>query len=136
MSKTRSYSQILIGSQLFLTSMAIHLSFRVAPIDLQQGGNSCILYVHVPTTWMSILVYITTTINTFLFLLTKHPFFLLSSRTDIEIGALFYIVYLSYWRVSGNTYVGHLLGMGCSFNLYIHLVLYLPGCTAFSKASC
>ena len=40
MSKTRSYAQILIGSRLFLTAMAIHLSLQVAPLDLQQGGNS------------------------------------------------------------------------------------------------
>ncbi|KAL0307804.1 UNVERIFIED_CONTAM: putative cytochrome c biosynthesis ccmC-like mitochondrial protein [Sesamum angustifolium] len=44
MSKTRSYAQILIGSRLFLTAMAIHLSLRVAPLDLQQGGNSRIPY--------------------------------------------------------------------------------------------
>ncbi|KAK4761371.1 hypothetical protein SAY86_006975 [Trapa natans] len=48
----------------------------------------------------------------------------------------FYVVYLSYWGVSGKTYVGHLLGVGRSFNLSIHLVPYLPGCTVFSKASC
>ncbi|KAL8149804.1 hypothetical protein AgCh_006717 [Apium graveolens] len=29
-------------------AMAIHLSLRVAPLDLQQGGNSRIPYVHVP----------------------------------------------------------------------------------------
>lgn len=44
MSKTKSYAQILIGSRLFLTAMAIHLSLRVAPPDLQQGGNSRIWY--------------------------------------------------------------------------------------------
>nr|GME06066.1 cytochrome C biogenesis C [Ipomoea batatas] len=67
--------------------MAIHLSLRVAPLDLQQGGNSRILYVHVPAARMSILVYIVTAINTFLFLLTKHPLFLRSSGTGIEMGA-------------------------------------------------
>ena len=66
MSKTRSYAQIIIGSRLFLTAMAIHLSLRVAPLDFQQGGNSRILYVHVPAARMSILVYIATAINTFL----------------------------------------------------------------------
>ncbi|KAL0288400.1 UNVERIFIED_CONTAM: putative cytochrome c biosynthesis ccmC-like mitochondrial protein [Sesamum radiatum] len=55
--------------------MAIHLSLRVAPLDLQQGGNSRIPYVHVPAARMSILVYIATAINTFLFLLTNIPFF-------------------------------------------------------------
>nr|YP_010426579.1 cytochrome c biogenesis C [Scutellaria barbata]USM11290.1 cytochrome c biogenesis C [Scutellaria barbata] len=87
MSKTRSYAQILIGSRLFLTAMAIHLSLRVAPLDLQQGGNSRIPYVHVPAARMSILVYIATAINTFFFLLTKHPLFLRSSGTGTEMGA-------------------------------------------------
>lgn len=136
MSKTRSYALILIGSWLFLTAMAIYLSLWVAPLDFQQGGNSRILYVHVPVAWMSILVYIATAINTFLFLLTKHPLFLRSSGTGIEMGAFFYVVYLSYWGVLGKTYVGHLLGVGCSFNLCIHLVSDLPGCTVFSKAFC
>ncbi|OAO89160.1 hypothetical protein AXX17_ATUG03530 (mitochondrion) [Arabidopsis thaliana] len=86
---TRSYAQILIGSWLFLTAMAIHLSLGVAPLDLQQGGNSRILYVHVPAARMSIIVYIATAINTFLFLLTKHPLYLRSSGTGIEMGAFF-----------------------------------------------
>ncbi|KAJ9128872.1 hypothetical protein P3X46_034398 [Hevea brasiliensis] len=81
MSKTRSYAQILIGSRLFLTAMAIHLTILVATLDLQQGGNSRIPYVHVPAARMSILVYIATAINTFFFLLTKHPLFLRSSGT-------------------------------------------------------
>ena len=59
----------------------------VAPLDLQQGGNSRILYVHVPAARMSIIVYIATAINTFLFLLTKHPLYLRSSGTGIEMGA-------------------------------------------------
>ncbi|KAL3500179.1 hypothetical protein ACH5RR_039272 [Cinchona calisaya] len=87
MSKTSSYAQILIGSRLFLTAIAIHLSLRVAPLDLQQGGNSRIPYVHVPAARMSILVYIAMAINTFLFLLTKHPLFLRSSGTGTEMGA-------------------------------------------------
>ncbi|CAN1186831.1 Putative cytochrome c biosynthesis ccmC-like mitochondrial protein [Linum perenne] len=89
MSKTGRYAKIIIGSRLFLTAMAIHLSLQVAPLDLQQGGNSRILYVHVPAARMSILVYIATAINTFFFLLTKHPLFLLSSGTGITMGAFF-----------------------------------------------
>ena len=89
MSKTRSYAQILIGSRLFLTAMAIHLSLRVAPLDLQQSGNYRILYVHVPAARMSIIVYIATAINTFLFLLKKHPLSLRSSGTGTEMGCFF-----------------------------------------------
>ena len=67
--------------------MAIHLSLRVAPPDLQQGGNSRISYVHVPAARMSIVIYIATAINSSLFPLTKHPLFLRSSGTGTEIGA-------------------------------------------------
>ncbi|XBI55068.1 hypothetical protein VPH35_036962 [Triticum aestivum] len=87
MSKTKRYAQILIGSRLFLTVMAIHLSLRVAPPDLKQGGNSRISYVHVPTAQMSIVIYIVTAINNSLFPLTKHHLFLRSSGTGTEIGA-------------------------------------------------
>ena len=86
MSKTRSYAQIFIKSRLFLTAMAIHLSLLVEPLDLRQGGKSRIPYVHVPAARMSIIVYIATAINTFLFLLTKNPLFLRSSGTGAEIG--------------------------------------------------
>ena len=85
MSKTKSYAQILIGSRLFLTAMAIHLSLRVAPPDLQQGGNSRISYVHVPAARMSIVIYIATAINSSLFPLTKHP--LWESQTGLVIGS-------------------------------------------------
>nr|AKJ25493.1 cytochrome c maturase subunit C [Geranium phaeum] len=100
MSKTKSYAQILIGSWLFLTAMAIYLSLWAAPLDFQQGANSRILYVHVPVAWMSILLYIATAIKTFFFLLTKHPLFLRSSGTGIEMGALFTFFTLvtgSFW---------------------------------------
>ncbi|KAI3997066.1 hypothetical protein MKX01_032717 [Papaver californicum] len=100
MSKARSYAYILIGFQLFLTAMTIHLSLRVAPPDLQQGGNSRILYVHVPAAWMSILVYLVTAINSSFFLLTKHPLFLRSSGTGTEIGAFstfFTLVTGAFW---------------------------------------
>ncbi|KAI3900361.1 hypothetical protein MKW92_035696 [Papaver armeniacum] len=100
MSKTRSYAYILIRFQLFLTAMAIHLSLRVAPPDLQQGGNSRIPYVHVPAAWMSILVYLMTAINGSFFLLTKHPLFLRSSGTSTKISAFstfFTLVTGAFW---------------------------------------
>nr|ULQ69198.1 cytochrome c biogenesis protein ccmC [Dapsilanthus disjunctus]ULQ69217.1 cytochrome c biogenesis C [Dapsilanthus disjunctus] len=100
MSRTKSYAQIVIGFWLLLTAMAIDLSLWVAPPDFQQGGNSRILYVHVPVAWMSIVIYIATAINSFLFLLTKHLLFVRSFGTGIEIGAfltLFTLVTGVFW---------------------------------------
>ncbi|KAI5007574.1 hypothetical protein ZWY2020_054634 [Hordeum vulgare] len=87
MSETKSYVQILIGSRLFLTTKAIHLSVWVAPPDLQQGGNSRISFVHVPAARMSIVIYIPTAINSSLFPLTIHTLFPRSSGTGTKIGA-------------------------------------------------
>jgi ABC-type transport system involved in cytochrome c biogenesis permease subunit len=59
----------------FLTVMAIYPSIWVAPFDFQQGENFRIIYVHVPATRMSLLIYIAMAISSVLFLLTKYPFF-------------------------------------------------------------
>lgn len=135
MSKTRNYAQILIGSWLFLTAMAIYLSLWVAPLDFQQGGNSRILYVHVPVAWMSILVYIVTAINTFLFLLTKHPLFLRSSGTGIEMGAFFTLFTLVTGGFWGRPMWGTFWVWDARLtSVFILLFIYL-GALCFQKLS-
>jgi len=52
------YAQIIIGFRWFLTMMAIYPSIWVAPSNFQHGENSHIIYVHVPATQMSLLIYI------------------------------------------------------------------------------
>lgn len=69
--------------------MAIHDSLRGAPIDIQQGGNARLPYVHVPAARMSLIVYIATAQPTFWFLLSKHPLLLRSSVTGTEMGAFY-----------------------------------------------
>nr|XP_040249503.1 putative cytochrome c biosynthesis ccmC-like mitochondrial protein [Aegilops tauschii subsp. strangulata] len=85
--KSRRADPIHIRHQLLLTTMAIDLSLRVTPPGLQQGGNSCTSYVHVPAARMSVVISIVIAINCSLFPLTKHPLFLRSFGTDKEIGA-------------------------------------------------
>ena len=135
MSKTRSYAQILIGSRLFLTAMAIHLSLRVAPLDLQQGGNSRIPYVHVPAARMSILVYIATAINTFFFLLTKHPLFLRSSGTGIEMGAFFTLFTLVTGGFRGRPMWGTFWVWDARLTSVFILFLIYLGALRFQKLS-
>ncbi|KAI3934821.1 hypothetical protein MKW98_026229 [Papaver atlanticum] len=103
--------------------MAIHLSLQVAPPDLQQGGNSRILYVYVPAAWMSILVYLVTDINSSFFLLTKHPFFLRSSRTGTEIGAFSTFFTLVIGAPFGSGMLIILLYSSCSLFTWVHCIL-------------
>ncbi|GAA0155936.1 hypothetical protein LIER_43337 [Lithospermum erythrorhizon] len=115
--------------------MAIHLSLRVAPLDLQQGGNSRILYVHVPAARMSILVYIATAINTFLFLLTKHPLFLRSSGTGTEIGAFYTLFTLVTGGFRGKPMWGTFWVWDARFTSVFILFLIYLGALRFQKLS-
>ncbi|KAG9157557.1 hypothetical protein Leryth_022792 [Lithospermum erythrorhizon] len=131
----RAPGRLGTGLNLSFFAMAIHLSLRVAPLDLQQGGNSRILYVHVPAARMSILVYIATAINTFLFLLTKHPLFLRSSGTGIEIGAfytLFTLVTGGFW---GKPMWGTFWVWDARFTSVFILFLIYLGALRFQKLS-
>jgi ABC-type transport system involved in cytochrome c biogenesis permease subunit len=67
--------QIIIGFRWFLTTMTIYPNIWVTPFNFQQSENSRIIFVRVPTTLMSLVIYIVMVINSMLFLLTKHPFF-------------------------------------------------------------
>nr|AHI15981.1 cytochrome c biogenesis C [Bazzania trilobata]QGQ61910.1 cytochrome c biogenesis C [Bazzania tridens]QIA59527.1 cytochrome c biogenesis C [Bazzania japonica] len=100
MCRSSRYAQILIGFCWFPTAIAIYLSIWVAPSDFQQGENYRIIYVHVPTARMSLLIYIAMAISSVLFLLTKHPLFQLFSKTGAKIGAsftLFTLVTGGFW---------------------------------------
>ncbi|KAL2936956.1 ATP synthase protein MI25 [Bienertia sinuspersici] len=114
-------------------AMAIHLSLWVAPLDFQQGGNSRILYVHVPVARMSILVYIVTAINTFLFLLTKHPLFLRSSGTGTEMGAFSTLFTLVTGGFRGRPMWGTFwVWDACLTSVFISFLIYL-GALCFQK---
>ncbi|KAG6543397.1 hypothetical protein Mapa_015312 [Marchantia paleacea] len=128
-------SQILIGFCWILTSMAIYLSIWLAPFDFQQGEKYRIIYVHVPTAWMSLLIYIAMAISSVLFLLTKHSLFQLFSKTAAKIGALFTLFTL----VTGGFWEKHMWDTFWVWDARltsINLVFYIPRCTAFSRVFC
>nr|YP_010736354.1 cytochrome c biosynthesis ccmC-like [Zygnema circumcarinatum]QKQ14682.1 cytochrome c biosynthesis ccmC-like [Zygnema circumcarinatum]WEL36327.1 cytochrome c biosynthesis ccmC-like [Zygnema circumcarinatum] len=80
---------VLIALCYCVLAIGLYLSTLVAPSDFQQGENYRILFVHVPTAWMSLLIYIGITLTSVLFLLTKHPILHLFTQTGSKIGTLF-----------------------------------------------
>lgn len=83
------YIEVFIAICYFCLATALFLSSWVAPSDFQQGENYRIIYVHVPAAWMSLLIYISITMSSVLFLLTKHPIFHLFTQTGGKIGTMF-----------------------------------------------
>ncbi|KAK1258678.1 hypothetical protein QJS04_geneDACA024808 [Acorus gramineus] len=131
MSKTTKFGQ----SSVFLTAMAIHCSFRVAPPDFQQGDNSRILYVHVPAARMSILVYLVTAINSFFFLCSKHPLFLRSVGTGTEIGAFLTLLTLVTGGFRGKPMWGTFRVWDARLTSVFILLLIYIGALCFQKLS-
>jgi heme exporter protein C len=74
---------------LFLGTLGLYLGAWVAPSDFQQGENYRILFIHVPSAWMSLLIYLLLTLTSAGFFFNKHPIFVYCSRILCAIGALF-----------------------------------------------
>jgi len=84
----------------FLFILATYSCTWVAPTDFQQGENYRIIFVHVPSAWMSIFIYIMISLASFLFLITKHPIFYVFSQISTQVGILFTLLTLftgSFW---------------------------------------
>lgn len=100
------YSNKLQNISLFI-SLALFipgfvLGFILAPTDFQQGDNYRIIYVHVPSAWMALLLYVTVALSGFFYLLSKHPFFGLLLTSGYKVGCLFTLITLvtgSLWGV-------------------------------------
>nr|BBD14170.1 ABC transporter subunit C [Ophirina amphinema] len=63
-------------------------------IDYQQGEIGNIIFVHVPSAWVSIYLYGVIFITSSSFLVWKHPFFNLLSRSCSIVGSLFTLLTL------------------------------------------
>jgi heme exporter protein C len=46
------------GAGLLLTVLGLYIGFFVAPTDFQQGESYRIIFIHVPSAWMSMIIYL------------------------------------------------------------------------------
>lgn len=46
------------GAALLLTVLGLYIGFFVAPTDFQQGESYRIIFIHVPSAWMSMIIYL------------------------------------------------------------------------------
>jgi ABC-type transport system involved in cytochrome c biogenesis permease subunit len=89
--------QIIIRFRCFLIAMAIYLNIWVTPSNFQQGENSRIIYVHVLTIEMSLLIYIVMAINSVLFLLMKLLFFSYFSKSVAKNFIIKLLIFINFF---------------------------------------
>ena len=71
-----------------------YLSLFVAPPDYQQGDTVRIMFVHVPSAWMALLVYTTMALASAAGLIWKSPLSYLTAKAAAPIGASFTFIAL------------------------------------------
>ncbi len=66
----------------------------ISPPDYQQGDSVRIMYVHVPSAWMSMMIYMIIAASSASFLIWRHPLADIAARASAPLGAGFTLITL------------------------------------------
>ena len=111
--------------------IGFYLALFVAPADYQQGETVRIMYVHVPSAWMALFIYVAMAVASAAALIWRHPLADVAAKASSPIGAGFAFLTLvtgSLWgRPMWGTWWewdGRLTSMLILFFLYLgHMAL-------------
>ncbi|HEY7669617.1 MAG TPA: heme ABC transporter permease [Hyphomicrobium sp.] len=96
------------GAAALVIAYGLYLSFFVAPPDYQQGETVRIMFIHVPSAWLAMAVYMLIAVSSFGLLVFRHPLADVSAKAAAPIGAAFTFLALvtgSLWgRPTWGTY--------------------------------
>lgn len=86
-----------------LTLLAgLYYSVIASPADYQQGSMVRVMYVHVPSAWLSMLAYILIAALSFGYLVWRNPLCYLIAREAAPIGAAFTLICLVTGSIWGK----------------------------------
>jgi heme exporter protein C len=68
----------------------------LSPLDYQQGLTVKIMYIHVPSAWLALLIYAIMTIYSIVGLAFKIPFSFIINKAIAPIGAVFTLLCSNY----------------------------------------
>ena len=85
------FRPVLLLSAFFLI-LGLTFSFFLSPDDYQQGSTVRIMYVHVPSAWLSLMTYLIMTIYSIVGLAFRMPFGFIVNTAVAPIGAMFTLI--------------------------------------------
>jgi heme exporter protein C len=85
-----------------LLGVGLYLALLNSPPDYQQGETVRIMYVHVPSAWMALFVYLTMAVASAVALVWRHPLADISAKAAAPIGAGFTIICLATGSLWGK----------------------------------
>ncbi len=77
------------GLAAVLIAVGLYLAFFSAPPDYQQGQTVKIMFIHVPSAWLAMGVYLLVAISSFGLLVFRHPLADVSAKAAVPLGAAF-----------------------------------------------
>lgn len=79
----------LAGLAALLIVIGLYMAFFTAPPDYQQGQTVKIMFVHVPSAWISLMAYVLIAASSFGLLVFRHPLADVSAKAAAPLGATF-----------------------------------------------
>jgi heme exporter protein C len=92
----------LLLPQEFLLIFGIIQALFISPPDYQQGDSVRIMYVHVPSAWMSMMIYTIMAVASASFLIWRHPLADIAARASAPLGAGFTLITLVTGSIWGK----------------------------------
>jgi len=92
----------LVGVTVFLLAFGLAQALFISPPDYQQGDSVRIMYVHVPSAWMSMMIYSAMAAASAAFLIWKHPLADIAARASAPLGAGFTAITLATGSLWGK----------------------------------
>lgn len=106
----------------------------ISPPDYQQGDSVRIMYVHVPSAWMSMGIYTVMAMASAMFLVWKHPLADIIARASAPIGAGFTVVTLATGSLWGEPMWGTWWVWDARLTSVLVLLFFYIGYIALSDA--
>src|SRR5262245_33606724 len=78
-----------LGLMVFFFVTVLYMALVISPPDYQQGDAMRIMYIHVPASWMALLIYVFLALMSLFSLVWRHPLSEVLAISAAPIGALF-----------------------------------------------
>ena len=122
------------ASSVVLLAIGLYLGLIVAPPDYQQGDSVRIMYIHVPTAWLSMFCYSLMAVSAIGTLVWRHPLADVSAKAAAPLGAAFTFLALLTGSIWGKPMWGTWWVWDARFTSVLVLFIMYLGLLALWRA--
>jgi len=92
--KTTNIIKWIYFTVIILIVSSFYIIFKELLSDFQQGENYMILYIHVPSAWMAMIIYIFISITSAIYIINKNPIVHVFTTGGLFIGCMYTFITL------------------------------------------